>query len=140
MPMERTCAWCRCRGCLAGCCRTVQGRLALSTACPKHSWKTNNSFFFPCTNSRSSVTLRLFNPTMQDFSLLFIFQNFTHSQALLVKGNRVPAVHPLANSLNNCTPSKISLHVCFMPTDLQIISLQLVKENLQITCFVLEKI
>lgn len=140
MPVERTCARCRCRGCLAGCCRTVQGRLALSTACPKHSWKTNNSFFFPCTNSRSSVTLRLFNPTMQDFSLLFIFQNFTHSQALLVKGNGVPAVHPLANSLNNCTPSKISLHVCFMPTDLQIISLQLVKENLQIPCFVLEKI
>lgn len=68
-----------------------------------------------------------------------MFQNFSHSQVLPVKGNRAPAAFPLESSLNNCTPSKIPLQVCLVPTDLQIISLQYVKENLQMTHFVPQK-
>lgn len=76
--------------------------------------------------------------TVQDFSLYSLYSKTSPLTGFACQ-DWVPAVYPLENSLNNCTPSKISLQVCFMPTDLQIISFQLAKENLEVTCFVLEK-
>ena len=129
MPIERTPAQSRCRGLFSGLLKESvlqQPKAGLHSAQLAQSTlgRLTIGFFLPCTNSRSLITLRQFSSTQYKISLLFIFQNFTHSQVLPVKGNRAPAALPLENSLNNCTPSKIALQVWLVPTDLQIISLE----------------
>lgn len=103
---------------------TAQGRLALGVPCLKHSWKTNNRFLLALHRLQKLDNTEAVQPhTMQDFSTVY-FPKLRPLPSFACLGNRAPPALPLENSLNNCTPSKILLQVCLVPTDLQIISLQ----------------